>query len=80
MAKWILWVELKSAIQFHKFMSKVNTTPALRQFYTNSDATTKLIEFTFDTNPEQFARTFPKSACKSVEYAKDNTTEKIKIV
>lgn len=78
--KWILWVELKSAIQFHKFMSKVNTTPALKQFYSNSDAPTKLIEFTFETNPEQFAKTFPKSACSSIEYIQEGTTEKIKIV
>ena len=81
MDRWVLWVELKSSIQFHRILSKVNRTPALKQFYTSSEETTKIIEFTFDgVEPEPFAKTFPKSACKSVEYAKEGTSQRIKLV
>lgn len=77
---WNLWVEFKSEIKFRQFLTKVRTTPELKSFLSSSDASTKLMEFRFELNPEPFAKTFPKSACNSVEYAQEGTTEKFKVI
>lgn len=78
--KWNLWVEFKSEIKFRKFLTKVRTTPALRDFLSANDASTKIMEFKFELNPEPFAKTFPKSACNSVVYGKEGTTERFTII
>lgn len=76
---WYLWAEFKSSIDFLKMLRKIRRTPALSQFLSSSDETSKILEFKFECDPKEFAKTFPKSSMKEVSWGKEGSNKQYKI-
>lgn len=77
---WNLWVEFKKETQCRKFLSKIYRSPELNQFLSLADPKNKILQFTFNINPKEFALTFPKELCKSVIFGKEGDILKYKII